>query len=75
MKIITKEEKEKRLDSFCSMCMKTESGKLILGEILKYFQKQLKSAFICEYALFSFFLIRLIINDAEFINEGEDFIK
>lgn len=75
MKILTKEEKVKRLESFCLICMKTESGKLILGEILKYFQKQLKSAFVCEYVLFLTILFRLIINDAEFINEGEDFIK
>lgn len=74
-KILSKEDKMKLFASFCELCLKTEDSKILLGELLQYFQKQLKSSFVCEYHSHDCYIDRMVINDAEFVNSGEEFIK
>lgn len=50
---LSTEDQEKRFNAFCSFCLQTESGKLLLGELLCFFQKQLHSNNTCMYSIIS----------------------
>ena len=55
--------------------MKNENTRILLGELLQFFEIQLKDNFECQWDKHAFFTSRLILNDAEFTADGEAFLK
>ena len=45
---LSQEERERLFMSFCKRTITRESGKVFLGELLQFFEKQIKSPFVCE---------------------------
>ena len=73
---MSRQEKEALFVKYINKATKHENTRILLGEILLLFEKQLKSNVICRYyANGVIFMFSVVINDAEFTADGEDFLK